>query len=65
MSTDLRLIEEELRKRLRQGYRPRYDFESVCDHGLDWLALTKERFDLIVKEETERAAKLHHNKTQR
>lgn len=43
-------VRQQLRLRLRQGYRPRRDWESAEDHNTNWMLLSPSEFDAIVAE---------------
>ena len=40
-------VERELYNRVLEGYDPRRDYESVCDHGVDWLVLSAGTFERV------------------
>ena len=40
-------VRRELHRRVLQGYNPRYDCESACDHNADWLVLSRDEFENI------------------
>ena len=48
MKNERQEVIEELRRRILLGYRPNYDFESACDHDVNWLVLERTEFDEIV-----------------
>lgn len=39
-----KMVAEELHKKILKSYNPRYDYESACDHNIDWTELSKEEF---------------------
>lgn len=47
METDKEQVMIKLRAAILKGYNPYYDYESACDHMVDWLVLTKQEFDTI------------------
>lgn len=49
MIIDKKQVVEELYRAILKGYNPHYDYESACDHRVDWTVLTHEKFDHISK----------------
>jgi hypothetical protein len=50
MLSDPSIVRTVLRRRVLAGYDPSWDLESADDHGVDWLAISRDEFFQIERD---------------